>query len=233
MAGRRAPEALIVGRRALEGIPGYRLLDDLAWCGEPSRWLLRCSLTIRGAGDGAIPGTTNWCVLVADSYPGGSIKIFPAADGGITETFAHQRYNAAPVGNRPWRSGEICVTTPARVLGRLVRSDEPDTAEERLIWHVERALVWLECASADELRVPGDLYEVPDFPFRGDAHFAFAEDGSTLNTLIDAGHRAGVAELVRYRRPSGDTLGHSVPVETAARDPNGSLGVGRPVRGPG
>ncbi len=205
MAARRAPEALIVGRRALEGIPGYRLLDDLAWCGESGRWLLRCSLTIRDPGNGVISGTTDWCVLVADSYPGGSIKIFPAADGGIIETFPHQRYNAAPVGDRPWRGGLICVTTPTRVLGRLAQSEEPDTAEERLGWHVERALVWLEYASADELRVPGDLYEIPDFPSGRDVHFAFAEDRSTLNTLID-GYRAGVAELVRYRRPSGDTL---------------------------
>ena len=206
MVGRRAPEALTIGRRALEGISGYRLLDDLAWCAELARWFLRCSLTIRGAGNGAIPGTTNWCVLVADSYPGGSIKIFPAADGGITETFPHQRYNGAPVRNRPWRRGEICVTTPTRVLGRLALSDEPDTAEERLSWHIQRALVWLECASADELRLPGDPYEIPDFPFDGDDHFVFAEDSSTLNTLTDSGHRAGVAELARYRRPSRDTL---------------------------
>ena len=168
--------------------------------------MLRCRLTIHGAGSGLIPDTTDWCVLVADSYPAGSINIFPATDGGVTETFPHQRYNAAPVGGRPWRSGNICVTTPDRVLGRLARSDEPDTAEGRLSWHVERALSWLECASADELRLPGDPYEIPDFPLGGGTHFAFAEDSSTLNTLSDSGHRAGVAEMVRFRRPSRDTL---------------------------
>ncbi len=205
MIGHRAPEALIVGRRALDGISGYRLLDDLAWRSDVGRWLLRCSLTICNVGNGPIPGTTDWSVLVADSYPAGSIKIFPAADGGITETFPHQRYNAAPIGDRPWRRGEICVTTPGRVLGRLARSDEPDTAEARLSWHVERALAWLECASADELRLPGDPYEIPDFPLGEDAPFAFAEDSSTLNTLFDGGHRVGIAEVVRFRRPLRDT----------------------------
>ena len=206
MTGRGASEALIVGRRALDGISGYRLLDDLAWRSDSNRWLLRCRLTIRDAGNGVIPGTTDWCVLVADSYPAGSIKIFPAADGGITETFPHQRYNAAPVGGRPWRGGDICVTTPGRVLGRLAQSDEPDTAEARPSWHIERALAWLECASTDELRLPGDLYEIPDFPLIHGLHFAFAEDSATLNTLIDSGHRVGVAELVRFKRPSSDTL---------------------------
>ncbi len=206
MTGLKAPEALIVGRRALDGISEYHLLDDLAWRSDARRWLLRCRLSIRDEGNGVIPDTTDWCILIRDSYPAGSIKIFPAADGGITETFPHQRYNAAPVGNRPWRSGEICVTTPSRVLGRLAQSDEPDTAEARLKWHMERALTWLECASADELRLSGDWYEVPDFPLGEDAHFAFAEDSSTLDTLIDSGHRSGVAEVIRYRRPSRDTL---------------------------
>ncbi len=206
MTERRASEALIVGRRALEGIPGYRLLDDLAWCGDSGQWLLRCRLTIGEIAMGAIPAATDWCVLIEDTYPSGDIVILPARDGGITSTFPHQRYNALWAGDRPWRKGRICVTTPSRILGRLSRSDEPGTPEARLSWHIERALVWLECASVDELRLSGDLYEIPDFPLGQDSHFAFSEDISALNLLTQSGHRAGVAELVRYTRPSGDTL---------------------------
>ena len=69
MTERRASEALIVGRRALEGIPGYRLLDDLAWCGDSGRWLLRCRLTIGEIAMGAIPAATDWCVLIEGYLP--------------------------------------------------------------------------------------------------------------------------------------------------------------------
>ena len=174
------------------------------------------------------------CACFQTPTPRGSIKIFPAADGGITETFPHQRYNAAPVGGRSWRGGEICVTTPSRVLGRLAQSDEPYTPEARLSWHIERALVWLACASADELRLPGDPYEIPDFPLVQNTHFAFAEDSSTLNALVDErpsgrGRRVGSIQPSVRRHACGEAF----PIEAGARYPQDSLGRSHPVDSPG
>ena len=185
---------------------GYRLLEDLAWHGDSGWWVLHCRLTIGKTGSGLVPVSTDWCVLIADSYPRGCIKIFPAAEGGITATFPHQLYNAAPVGDQHWREGLICVTTPNNLLGKIAQSHTPYAPEERLSWYIRRALLWLEFAFVGELRVAGGTYEIPHFPLNHVGHFAFSEDPSTLNILMQGGYQVGTADTIRYTRSSRDTL---------------------------
>ena len=152
---RMPPPALILGRRALEAIHGYRLLGDLVWHDDRNRWTLHFQLTIDKSTDGLVPRSTAWWVLIEDCYPYGEIRIFPARDGGLSTTFPHQRHNAEARDDRLWRTGEICVTTPGRVLGKLVQAEEPTTSELRLAWHIERSLLWLDLAANGELRLPG------------------------------------------------------------------------------
>ena len=197
-------DALREARRALDGVVGYRLLDDLAWQDECRRWYLRCRLTVNTA-SGLLPSATDWCVVLEDRDPGGSVSIYPAAQGGITQTFPHQLHNSPPENSCPWRTGKICTTTPESVLGRLAQREEPLGLQDRLVWHVERALWWLEFAAEGTLTENGAPYELPDFPSRGSLRFVFSEDPSS-DRLPEGRGRSGIALLRRLALPSGDTL---------------------------
>lgn len=205
MAPRPPSAALRNARRSLEGIPEYRLLDDLAWHDETQRWFLRCRLAVNTA-NGLLPPTTDWCVVMEDRDPGGRVSIYPAVNGGITETFPHQLYNDLPGDLRPWRTGKICTTTPERVLGRLARSEEPLGLEDRLIWHVQRALWWIAFASEGTLTANEAPFELPDFPDRNPLRFVFSEDRASFQVISSKRHRSGLARLRRLKLPAGDTL---------------------------
>ena len=192
-------------RRALEAIPGYRLLDDLAWHQETSRWFLRCRLTSGVLGE-QFPDETDWCVVVEDREIGGKVSIYPATDGGIDQTFPHQLFNDLPSGPRPWRTGKICTTTPWSIRERLGQRSEPLGLVDRLVWHVQRALLWIECASTGNLAIDGDPFELPDFPTRNPSRFVFSEDQSSLQPFRDARQKRGLALLRRIALPAGDTF---------------------------
>ena len=192
-------------RRALDGVPGYRLLDDIPWQSEARRWFLRCRLTVDVA-NGLLPPATDWCVLMEDRDPGGCVSVYPAADSGITQAFPNQLHNNPLEGSRPWRTGKICTTTPERILGRLGQSEEPFPLEDRLVWHVQRALYWIILASEGTLRENGDPYELPDFPGGNSSRFVFSEDGGPFHVLRHGGHRSGLARLRRLRLASEDVL---------------------------
>ena len=205
MAPYQPSDALRQARRALEGIAGYRLLDDLTWQDDARSWFLRCRLTVNSS-DGLLPSATDWCVVVEDRDPGGVVSIYPAAHGGITETFPHQLHNNPPEGNRPWRTGKICTTTPGSILGRLAQNEEPLGLEDRLVWHVERALWWVQLASEGSLAGNRDLYELPDFPSQDSIQFVFSEDQTSHQLLLDGTHKSGLARLRRLALAAGTAL---------------------------
>ncbi len=205
MASPQPSDALRSARRSLEGIPGYRLLDDLAWHNETQNWFLRCRLTVN-ASNGLLPSASDWCVVIEDVDPGGRVSIYPAMNGGIEQTFPHQLYNAPAKDSLPWRTGQICTTTPESVLGRLAQRDEPLSLEARLIWHVERALLWITLASEGRLAANGVLFELPDFPDGKVLRFAFSEDQGSFQSILNENHRSGLARLRRLPLPAGDTL---------------------------
>ena len=76
LAPHRPSDALLHARRVLEGVTGYRLLDDLVWHDETCRWFLRCRLSVNTA-DGLLPPKTDWCVVIEDRDPGGDVSIYP------------------------------------------------------------------------------------------------------------------------------------------------------------
>ena len=205
LASPQPSDALRSARRSLEGIPGYRLLDDLAWHNETQNWFLRCRLTVN-ASNGLLPSASDWCVVIEDVDPGGDVSICPAMNGGIEQTFPHQRYNAPAKNSLPWRTGKICTTTPESVLGRLAQRDEPLSLEARLIWHVERALLWITLASEGRLAAIGAPFELPDFPGGNALRFVFSEDQSFSQFCPNENHRGGLAQLRRLTLPAGDTL---------------------------
>src|SRR5829696_2989230 len=193
-------EELLAARRSLEGLEGLTLLGDWEWregASGPSegRWVLHSRLSPSVDPAGPIPTSTDWYVLVEAVYPWGSVKFYPADDGGTSKTFPHQNSNRAPMGELPWRTGDICLDTQVRVLGRQAYDAEPYGANERLRWRFERALAWLEAASRNQLLLPGEPFELPQVLPVGGLEFTFAfREGP--DTLVEWQGNSGDAGLV-------------------------------------
>lgn len=204
MVPRQPSDDLRSARRALDAIPGYRLLADLSWHDKTFSWFLTCRLTIDTT-DGLLPPSTDWCVVIEDRHPG-DISIYPAVDGGIEQTFQHQLHNGPSASSYPWRTGKICTTTPESILGRLAQRQEPVDLGGRLVWHVQRALWWVQLASQGTLAADGAPYELPDFPQQGPLRFVFSEDQTSCPLLLPGKHKSGLASLHRVALSSGEAL---------------------------
>jgi ThiF family len=189
---------LRAGRRALEGVEGFRLLRDWEWNGNVGRWVLHCRLSFPLPMDAPIPAATNWHVLAECAYPWGTIKVHPAREGGITKTFPHQSYNAISHQALPWRDGDICLDSSVHVLGRHGFDPEPYDAELRLHWRITRALLWLQAASRHELALPGEPFELPAFPTISGAGFevAFQENTASFDRWNEVSDRSGSCEFI-------------------------------------
>ena len=178
-AGTPSPE-LLAGRRALEGMKGVVLLNDWSEYKSLNGWGLHCQLIPDVTGSGLIPSSTDWYVLVSKNYPWGFIKFFPAKENGITQTFPHQNYNGLAKDEFPWRLGNLCLNTPSHAL-RSERYDiEPYSEHKRLRWHFQRALEWLKAADRNELALPGDPFELPQFSEAKDVEFISLETPETF-----------------------------------------------------
>src|SRR5467141_186937 len=106
-------ENLLAGRRALDGIPEAKIIQDWQWIESQKSWTLRISLSPTLTPTEFIPARTDWFFVVEDKYPLGSIKLYPAEQGGITATFQHQSLNRANK-DLPWRKGDPCLATNFR-----------------------------------------------------------------------------------------------------------------------
>ena len=161
---------------------------------------LHCRLAPDVDGTAHIPAMSNWYVLADPEYPWGTITFCPANDGGLVATFQHQHHNGTGPGDRPWRAGDICLDTTVRVLDRAGDDDEPYTAHERLRWRFRRALDWLDAAARGILTLPGEPFELPEFPTVAGARTVAYAEGRDSYAVWDAlPDRAGNVDLVRVR----------------------------------
>ena len=188
-------EALREGRRALEGMAGVVLLEDWTWHQQAAGWALKTRLSPSVVQNGPIPAATNWYSLVDDTYPWGGVIFYPAADGGITQTFPHQNCNAEAYTDRPWRKGRLCVDTNLHALGRQGYDVEPFEPGQRLRWHFSRVLEWLAAASGGILVHPGDPFELPQYPQALKGVAAFNESPESLRAWQDIRQRHGLVTL--------------------------------------
>ena len=191
---KRLTDELRAGLASLVNLPGIVILDIPAWRPETRRWAIPCRIAADVQPDGPIPVVTDWFVLADDSYPNGSIGIYPAKEGGITQTFPHQNYNGPGKAENPWRNGQLCTWTSVAPLRRRGYDTEPREPERNLAWHLTRAQEWLKLASRSELNQPGDPYELPYIPHSGDMNVAFCEGPSTLRQWTEIGIQRGTAE---------------------------------------
>jgi hypothetical protein len=108
------------------------------------------------------PQSSRWFVVMDHSYPFGNVDIYPAKEGGIKETFHHQDLNSDLSNELPWRTGKICLDEPIQRLGIVAgRYDPIGDYEERIRWHLQRALAWLQAAATNTLVQAGDPFETP------------------------------------------------------------------------
>ena len=140
-----------MGRRALESVPGLKMLGDFVWHEDREFWALHCRVAADVESGGPVPHTSDWHLHVHDTYPFGQIVFYPAKVGGVAQTFNHQNHNGAGPDELPWRCGRLCVDTSFRTLGRRSYDVEPFDSESRLVWHVRRVQEWLRLASRGEL----------------------------------------------------------------------------------
>ena len=181
---------------------GVTLLSDLEWHRGLQKWVIHCRLTPELTPSPFVPNTTDWYVMVSPAYPWGSITFYPAKCDGLVRTFPHQRFNDVGRDELPWRTGSLCLETPARSLGRHGYSIEPFGIEERLRWHFRRSLSWLEAASRGELALPGEPFELPQYPIDGDSPFSavFSESTESFATWMETDEEFGLADFYVLRR---------------------------------
>ena len=120
---------LDLARRALDDL-GSEVVTLSPWLSAPDPqrgdWYLELELRPdRLNPTGPIPATTRWAAVVRRSYPAGPIHIFPAATGGIAETFPHQEANDPEADGIPWRHGKLCLVDTLNGHQLAAKSDDP------------------------------------------------------------------------------------------------------------
>jgi hypothetical protein len=169
---------ITTGVAAIDSLDGVTVIEGPYQTEEDRKWTVEIELQPTTLPErSSIPAASTWYVRLAPTYPDGEIRIYPAKEGGITATYPHQRLNVAGDEQTPWRKGNICVARYGHILGRSGATGEPTTATDRLRWHIERALVWIEAAAKGELRREGEPYELPvfDTPTAGNRRLAYNE----------------------------------------------------------
>lgn len=195
MKAAAVPDSLRRARRELEWVPGYRLLEDWLWLRSVHRWALRFRLSCVLPPTSPIPAETDWVVLVSSAYPWGEITVYPAKEGGISETFPHQALNELGAPDLPHRSGGLCLGIMTQAWQIRHGLSEPHSVEERLRWHLERTIEWIERASRHELFRPGDDWEPPARSQPATApHIVIGRAGSSLT--IGGTNLHGIVEML-------------------------------------
>lgn len=196
-------EELRLGRRDLDGVPGYELISDLTWQPTVTSWTLHFRLKVPVPNDEVrdhdVPETSDWYALISPHYPAGELTICPAADCGITETYPHQTRNLPPREGELWREGVVCVSTPARGFGRHALDGEPRESHLRLRWHIDRTRSWIEAARRGELLREGEPFELPMYATRKSPVVVFDAILADLPQWDTCKERFGFASLTESR----------------------------------
>lgn len=129
------------------------------YCHKGGEWSLPVRACHEMEPTAGVPSETAWFVV----YEPGSndVRIYPAKVGGISLTFQHQTLNDDGPADRPWRLGNPCLHRPAATFGRQSWNGEPDAPDEKIVWYLERLLLWLDAAATDTLVLDGDPFELP------------------------------------------------------------------------
>jgi len=186
-------------RRALDSLSQVEIIDDWKFDVELNIWFLHLCIFIEYSTP-HFPQLSQWYVVAESEYPKGKIKVYPDVDNSIEVTLYHQSNNSKVEKNGLWRKGALCLET--NTVSNF--SPEPYSVDERLLYHVKRAINWLELAAKDELVGDGEPFELPDFTLSNISkiRFAFSEDIVTFMQWESTECRYGIAELDVYKSDS-------------------------------
>lgn len=190
---------LRTGRRQLEKVEGYTLIQDFIWNDVLRKWFLTFKFSLDIRESETVPTDTDWYLFVDIDYPNGDIWVMPSKVNGITSTFQHQEYNLKG-DNIDWTLGKICLTETQGSWGRKQYLKEPRDSKLRLKWHIERCKQWIIAASANKLVEDGDPFELPPFPPRSNTCLVFNEDISTFQAWNKRSQSSGTLEAIRFNR---------------------------------
>lgn len=160
-----APEPIQRGISRLAGVSGATIVSAPEFVRAERAWAIELLLSQTHSSE-FVPEESRWILLVDHIYPSGRIRLYPGLSDSIVHTFPHQDRNVGPQkDSERWRTGKPCLDNPLQRLGRVAGGPEPKTdSEERLKWHVERCLDWLESAATEQLMVDSEPFELPQCP---------------------------------------------------------------------
>lgn len=183
-------------RRALDSLSQVKIMDDWRFDNELKVWFLHLGISIDYKTP-YFPQVSQWYIVVESEYPKGKIKVYPDVENSMNVTLYHQSSNAKVEKNGLWRKGALCL----EINTISAFQSEPHNVDERLLYHVKRAINWLELAAKDKLVSEDEPFELPDFTLSNilEMQFAFSEDVVTFMQWESTECRYGIAELDVYK----------------------------------
>ena len=188
---------LKTARRELDSLyPVVKMIDDWQYDGVNKLWYYHISISVETENP-FFPVTSQWYVVVEPTYPKGKVKVFPDVENSITTTLYHQANNYYINKNGLWRNGALCVDV--NTLSSC--NTEPFSVDDRLLFHVKRAVEWLKSAANNMLVSNNELFELPEFNDKIllDCQFAFSEDVVTYIQWEDTDCRYGIVDIDCYK----------------------------------
>ena len=183
-------------RRALDSLSQVEIIDEWKFDNELNIWYLHLKIAIEYKTT-FFPQISQWYIIVDSNYPKGKIKVYPDVKNSITVTLYHQANNSKIERNGLWRKGALCL----EVNTISTFQSEPYSVDERLLYHVKRAINWLELAAKGQLVADNEPFELPEFTLSNvlEMQFAFSEDIVTFMQWESTDCRYGIAELDVYK----------------------------------
>ena len=183
-------------RRALDSLSQVEIIDEWKFDNELNIWYLHLKIAIEYKTT-FFPQISQWYIVVDSNYPKGKIKVYPDVKNSITVTLYHQANNSKIERNGLWRKGALCL----EVNTISTFQSEPYSVDERLLYHVNRAINWLELAAKGQLVADNEPFELPEFTLSNvlEMQFAFSEDIVTFMQWESTDCRYGIAELDVYK----------------------------------
>lgn len=171
------------------------------------QWSLPIEAVLSATATEFIAERTGWHLVVSFSSGDDSVEIYPCSSTGITVTFPHQLHNGEPEGNDHWRTGKLCLSRPEAAYGRDKWTGEPLDRVQRVIWNLDRLLLWVDAAATGRLRQAGDPFEVPP-PSRNISHpvIGFDEALSDFEPWMDRDQRWGSVYFIDIPNARGNRV---------------------------
>lgn len=186
---------LAAARREADNVDERITIGDWTYDEGISRWCLPFVVSLEEPRE--MPKGSSWILTVEDCYPAGEVRVWPAREGGITDTYPHQLNNGLEPHGLLCRSGRLCL------FGESAEAGIPDDSDFKVACFIEKTLEWIDCANEGALMAEGEHLELPAFNYGSGPAIMYLEDDITKMMWDAIGDiTAGLARI----RVIGDRL---------------------------